>query len=233
MSRGQSDSPGPIPQGPPGPRKPLYTTAHQPKEGGSQRRGENIHLRIYYNTSFPNTKEGDRTGIRECPRWGRGSEVGRPSPEGPGAMRGDLPPLLRWTFQQIIGGGRVHSGGPLMPGRWAGRRGGRAKRDLERAGALPAPRLGQWVEVTREGLLPAAQCRQHGGRGRPRQDLLSSQLLTSTSVSRATPSTRPRTEATGLCSPGQGRREGRTGRGTCPQGGGAQPVALSTVSWTA
>ena len=38
----------------------------------------NIHLRVYYNMLFPNTKEEDRTGSREWLRWGRGSEVGWP-----------------------------------------------------------------------------------------------------------------------------------------------------------
>lgn len=66
--------------------------------------GENIHLRIYYNTIFPNTKEGDRMGAESVAALGEGP--GQPSPERlEPCSGGNLPPLLRWTFQQIIGGG--------------------------------------------------------------------------------------------------------------------------------
>ena len=37
----------------------------------------NIHLRVYYNMLFPNTKEEDRTGSSKWLCWGKGSEVGR------------------------------------------------------------------------------------------------------------------------------------------------------------
>ena len=61
------------------PRSPLQPL-NPPEERRSQRHGENIHLRIYYNTLFPNTKEGDRTGSRVWPHWGKGSEVGAGCP---------------------------------------------------------------------------------------------------------------------------------------------------------
>lgn len=135
-------------------------------------------------------------GVRgEGWRWGRGSEGGGqvgglPGPERPGALRGDQPPLLRWTFQQIIGGGWVHSGGPPpMPGP-RGRRGGRAER-------LGGDWLAPWTVCGGDqgGLWPSAwpspQHRRAAGSGR-----------------RARASTRPRTEAPGRLQPW-----GRTGAG--------------------
>lgn len=89
---------------------------------------------------------------------------GQPSPEGGSHARGQgaLLPLLGWTFQKIMGGGWVHSGEPLMPGHWAGRRSGRQERHLESIWAPTPPYLGQGVEVIREGLLPGAWCHQQG-----------------------------------------------------------------------
>ena len=96
-------------------------------------------------------------------RWG-GQVGGQPSPEAGSHTRGQgvLLPLLGWTFQKITGGGWVHSGEPLMPGHWAGRRGGRDERHLESIWATLPPYLGQELEVTRKGLLPGSWCHQQG-----------------------------------------------------------------------
>lgn len=155
---------------------------------------------------------------------------GQPSPEGPGAVRGDLPPLLRWTFQQIIGGGQVHSGDP-MPGHWASRRGEGPGAPLH----TPPPR--EWVGLTREGLLTGAWCPPpHGERLGWGAETGTSPFIT-THFSQCLKSKSPHP-----CAPGQKPqgtsslekdRERGTGRGTCPQGCGAQPVAPTTVSWTA
>ena len=57
---------------------------------------------------------------------------GRPA-QRPESYKGPGGPVTSpgWTFQKIRGGGWVHSGEPLMPGHWAGRRGGRDERHLD------------------------------------------------------------------------------------------------------
>lgn len=105
------------------PSLPPHPHPH-PQERGSQRRGENIHLRIYYNTFFSKYKRRDRTGAGSVAALGEGGLGGAGSPvqRDREPWWGDLPPLLRWTFQQIIGGGRVHSEATPRPGH---QRGGR------------------------------------------------------------------------------------------------------------
>lgn len=93
----------------------------------------------------------------------------------------------------------------------------------------PAPPcLGQWVEVTREGLVPHAWSPAQEG-AQPRQDPLpvTAAHFGVTSASRARAPTRPRTEATrDAAALEKGGREGRTGgHRTCLQSFGAQPVA--------
>lgn len=141
----------------------------------------------------------------------RGGQVGgQPSPEGPGAGRADLPPLLRWTFQQIIGGGQVHSGDP-MPGHWAGRRGegpgaplhptqgvGGTHQGGALAGRLVPPAWGQaWAGGLRQGLLPSR--------------------LTSASVSRAKAPMCPGPEATGHQQPWRRVEGGERAVGPAPR----------------
>ena len=151
---------------------------------------------------------------------------GRPSPEGPGAGRADLPPLLRWTFQQITGGGQVHSGDP-MPGHWAGGEG----RALGPHSAPPR----EWVGLTRKGLLLGAWCPPHGERRGLGSETRTSPFTT-THFSQCLKSKSPHVpRARSHRAPAALEKDGGrgSGRGTCPQGCGAQPVAPTTVSWTA
>lgn len=213
-------------QRPPGPLPHLHATRHQPEERGNQRHGENIHLRIYYNTLFPNTKEGTGGGA-ECGRaGGRAPRQGRAAQSRETRSHaGDPPPLRRWTFQQILGGGGVHC--EAAPNARAGEGGGvGGPRDLGEGWGPAPPHLGQCVEVAREGLAP--------GPGSPRRGVAETGPppvaaahfgVTRASRARAPPHTSRQKSQEMLAALRKGRgRKGR-GRGTCLQSSGAQPVA--------
>lgn len=162
-------------------------------------------------------------GVRgEGWRWGRGSEGGGqvgglPGPERPGALRGDQPPLLRWTFQQIIGGGWVHSGGP-PPCQGPGAGGAGGLRDWEGTGW----RLGRCAEVTREGSGPVPGRPPSTG-GQLGQD------------AEQEPPRAPGQKPQDGCSPGEGRGQGRLqhlppeswGPASGPPGGGVRGGSAS------
>lgn len=102
---------------------------------------------------FQIQKKGTGQGA-ECGRAGGGvlgQEQATRSRE-TGSHAGDLPPPLRWTFQQILGGSGDHPG--ATPNARAGVGVGRRAERLGEAGARPLPHLRQCVEVTGEGLVP-------------------------------------------------------------------------------
>lgn len=99
--------------------------------------------------------------------WGRSAtqsrETGSCAGWGGGGVRA-LPPPLHWTFQQVLGGGGVHSGVTPNARARGGARGG------EGWGPAP-PCLRQCVEVTGEGLVPGSGPPPGQERGWPGQDL--------------------------------------------------------------
>lgn len=199
---GQSSFPGPTSR-PPGLRGASRTPPRPPtlkKEAADAWRKHPSQDLLQHN--FPKYKRRGQEGSRTCGRAGGGFRAAQ-SRETGAVQWGDLPPLLRWTFQQIIGGGRSILGPPQDQGMEVG--GGQEGRELKGTwrGLRPTPPgLGQGVEMTREG--PPA----HKG------DLLVAAApfgVTSASTARAPPP---------------------APRETCLQSAGPR-VARTTVSWTA